>query len=135
MSWLVRGAFIIMLFGAVTGGLFLATFLTSVSLPSPVYLLLLISASLASIYTAFLLAQAKGRDFWQSPLLPFEKLALSTALGSGTLLSLSLFLPLPTTEFSFLENAFFVSLGIVLLYTLMELYVTQATRDAFFVAR
>ena len=134
-SWLVRGAFLIMLFGVVTGGLFLATFLPSLSLPSPVYLLLLISASLASIYTAFLLAQAKGRDFWQSPLLPFEKLALSTALGSGTLLSLSLFLPLPTTEFSFLENAFFVSLGIVLLISIMEVFVTHATSDAYFVAR
>jgi formate-dependent nitrite reductase membrane component NrfD len=41
-------------------------------------------------YTAFLFAQAEGRDLWQSPLLPFHLLLQALIAGSGVLLILSL---------------------------------------------
>jgi Ni/Fe-hydrogenase subunit HybB-like protein len=38
------------------------------------------------VYTAFLFAQAKARDLWQSPLLPPHLLVQATVAGAGTLL-------------------------------------------------
>lgn len=82
-SWLVRGAYIITALGLLLPvyGWFLAG--------GEGYLLtfirgwVLILAGLSAIYTAFLLAQAKGRDFWQSPVLPFQMAAHALTLGAG----------------------------------------------------
>ena len=96
-----------------------------------------IFATLTSVYTAFLLAQAKGRDFWQSPLLPFEKLALSLALGSTTLLLAHHFLGnldqkflLQTESYDLISMIFLFSVLIVLLISLMEVIITHSTADA-----
>ncbi|MEN0060758.1 MAG: 4Fe-4S dicluster domain-containing protein [Myxococcota bacterium] len=43
------------------------------------------TAVLAAVYTAFLFAQAEGRDLWQSPALPVQVALHATALGLGTL--------------------------------------------------
>ncbi len=70
-SWLVRGAFII---GAY--GLALAAHLAVVLLGWPDSVLRVVVpvgavlALLTAVYTAYLFAQAKARDLWQSPLLP-----------------------------------------------------------------
>jgi formate-dependent nitrite reductase membrane component NrfD len=37
----------------------------------------------AAVYTAFLFAQAKGRDFWQNPLLPLHLLSHAMLAGSA----------------------------------------------------
>ena len=50
----------------------------------------------AAIYTAFLFAQAEGRDLWQSPLLPAHLVIQSLMMGSGVLLLLDLFIDIPT---------------------------------------
>jgi Ni/Fe-hydrogenase subunit HybB-like protein len=42
------------------------------------------------VYTAFLLGQAKGRDLWQSPLLPVRMLVASAMTGSAMVLLASL---------------------------------------------
>ena len=49
----------------------------------------------AAIYTAFLFAQAEGRDLWQSSLLPFHLMAQAFVAGAGALLPLGLLLPAP----------------------------------------
>ena len=41
---------------------------------------------LAAVYTAFLFAQAKARDLWQSPLLPLHMLVQALLAGSAALL-------------------------------------------------
>ncbi len=46
----------------------------------------------AAIYTAFLFAQAEGRDLWQSPLLPFHLVVQALMMGAGGFLLLDLFL-------------------------------------------
>jgi Fe-S-cluster-containing dehydrogenase component/formate-dependent nitrite reductase membrane component NrfD len=49
-----------------------------------------------AVYTAFLFAQAEGRDLWQSPLLPFHLIVQAFMIGSGVLLIISMFtLPSP----------------------------------------
>ena len=40
-------------------------------------------ATLSAVYTAFLFAQAKGRDFWQNPLLSVHLLAHALLAGGS----------------------------------------------------
>ena len=44
-----------------------------------------IAAVLAAIYTGFLFAQAKGRDFWLSPALPVHLLVQALLAGAASL--------------------------------------------------
>jgi Fe-S-cluster-containing dehydrogenase component/formate-dependent nitrite reductase membrane component NrfD len=85
-SWLVRGGFILLGFGLIVllwliGRLFSAnSFLTFLTWPG------IVLAFFTSVYTAFLLAQAKGRDFWQSPILSVHLLLHSILAGGAVLL-------------------------------------------------
>jgi formate-dependent nitrite reductase membrane component NrfD len=49
-------------------------------------------AAATAIYTAYLFAQAKARDLWQSPLLPVHLLVQSLLAGAATLLPLAAWL-------------------------------------------
>jgi len=78
-SWLVRGGIILMLFAILLG----------VHLFWPSGLLALIGIPVAigtGTYTAFLFAQAKARDLWQSPLLPPQHLVQCIVAGAASLL-------------------------------------------------
>ncbi len=82
-SWLVRGAYILTAYGVVLAAwtLFVMTDFPDVArwLLVPGVLL----AVPAAVYTAFLFAQAKGRDLWQSPLLSFHLLVHALLAGSA----------------------------------------------------
>ena len=82
-SWLVRGAYALTSYGAVLT-LWLAAHL--VNAPALAEILVWPGAALAvvaAVYTAFLFAQAKGRDFWQNPLLSLHLLAHALLAGSA----------------------------------------------------
>ncbi len=86
-SWLVRGAFIIAGYGAVLGlhllaGEGVARWLMIAGIPL---------AAMSAIYTAYLFAQAKARDLWQSPLLPPHLLVQAFIAGSAALLCVDRF--------------------------------------------
>ncbi len=89
-SWLVRGAFIIAGYGAV-----LARTSGSACTGRPRRLLALGVArraarrSSTAVYTAYLFAQAKARDLWQSPLLPPHLLVQALLAGAAALLPLA----------------------------------------------
>jgi formate-dependent nitrite reductase membrane component NrfD/ferredoxin len=82
-SWLVRGAYVLTLYGAVltfwTIAHFLGTRVVAEVLLWPGTALAVLSA----VYTAFLFAQAKGRDFWQNPLLSVHLLAHALLAGGA----------------------------------------------------
>jgi Fe-S-cluster-containing dehydrogenase component len=81
-SWLVRGAFILGGFGAAVA-LYLVAALAGLTGARQVLAGLgLPLASAAAVYTAYLFAQAKARDLWQSPLLP-PHLAVQAALAGA----------------------------------------------------
>jgi len=87
-SWLVRGGFIITGYGGV-----LAAHLGAVILDRPDLPRLLAwaggpLATMTAIYTAYLFAQARARDLWQSPLLPPHLFIQALLAGSGTLILL-----------------------------------------------
>ncbi len=84
-SWLVKGAFILAAYSAVlglhligsfTGGEWVAGHLAWLGAPLAV---------LAAVYTAYLFAQAKARDLWQSSLLPPHLLVQGILAGSAAL--------------------------------------------------
>ncbi|MBT3253482.1 MAG: polysulfide reductase NrfD [Candidatus Marinimicrobia bacterium] len=81
-SWLVRGGYLITVFGAIITALMADNFFDLgfrtllINLTAPV-------ALLTAIYTAFLLAQAKGRDLWGSHLAPVHMLIHALIAGSA----------------------------------------------------
>jgi Fe-S-cluster-containing dehydrogenase component/formate-dependent nitrite reductase membrane component NrfD len=88
-SWLVRGAFVIAGYAAVLG---LQLVLGLAGVEEPQRWLAVVGAPLAilaAVYTGYLFAQAKGRDLWQSPLLPPHLLVQAVLAGSAVLLPLA----------------------------------------------
>jgi Fe-S-cluster-containing dehydrogenase component/formate-dependent nitrite reductase membrane component NrfD len=93
-SWLVRGAWILTALGGAST-LWLAAEWLGWSLATPAAWACVLLSPAAAIYTAFLFAQAKGRDLWQSKLQPLHMglhgviagaagvLLLQAAFGSG----------------------------------------------------
>ncbi len=87
-SWLVRGTWILMAYGAISllwllGGLTGAgPLLRVLAIPA-----ILLAAATAG-YSAFLFGQAEGRDFWQSPLLLPQLLVAAVVAGAASLLLL-----------------------------------------------
>ena len=69
-SWLARGAFILIGFSGVGGLFFLGHLLGFADLANLLIWPGVVLAILSAVYTAFLFAQAEGRDLWQSTLLP-----------------------------------------------------------------
>jgi Fe-S-cluster-containing dehydrogenase component len=85
-SWIVRGAWVLMGFSALTVTILALRWLgfdaAATALRWPNALL----GALAAGYTAFLFAQCEGRDLWQSPLLLPHLLAQALLLGASVLL-------------------------------------------------
>jgi Fe-S-cluster-containing dehydrogenase component/formate-dependent nitrite reductase membrane component NrfD len=86
-SWLVKGAFVLAAFGALLGLHLLASALGTSSLDLVLKIAGLPLGVLAAVYTAYLFAQSKGRDLWQSPLLPAHLMIQAVVAGSATLLA------------------------------------------------
>jgi Fe-S-cluster-containing dehydrogenase component/formate-dependent nitrite reductase membrane component NrfD len=84
-SWLVRGGVILTAFGAAIG-LHLLWSLLGNDPPRALAIAGGACAIGAGTYTAFLFAQAKARDLWQSPLLPPQHLIASLLAGAAALL-------------------------------------------------
>jgi len=87
-SWLVRGAFIIAGYSLMLGLHFAASYLGKPwhgALALPTALLAIATA----VYTAYLFAQAKARDLWQSALLPPHLFVQAVLSASAALLPLA----------------------------------------------
>ncbi|MFW0796985.1 4Fe-4S dicluster domain-containing protein [Gordonia sp. CPCC 205515] len=85
-SWLVRGSFVLGGYGAVAG-LAIVAALFDVGWLQQFCDALAIPLGLATAcYTAYLFAQAKARDLWQSPLLPFHLAVQMVVAGAAGLL-------------------------------------------------
>jgi ferredoxin len=120
-SWLVRGAFAIGGYGAV-----LAAHLAASLAGADARVLAIAGAPLAvatAVYTAYLFAQAKARDLWQSPLLPPHLLVQSTLAGAATLLLLGG----PARELSWIVA---IAAAAHLAMVLGEITLTHATAHA-----
>ena len=124
-SWLTRGAVLLIGF-TVVGGLWwlyeLGGLLFDYDVPTLRSIYLWVGLPLAigvAVYTAFLFAQAEGRDLWQSPLLPFHLVVQALLMGSGLMLLLDLFLDLPRGMREVVGTIFIAALIVDLFITLV----------------
>jgi len=129
-SWLVRGAYIITVYGVLLGLWLMGGILGANTVLSFLHWPLIVLAALTAIYTAFLFAQAKGRDFWQSPGLALHMLGHAFVAGSAALFLLSFLVPAMGTDRLLLARALFGSLIFSLGVLAFELITPHATADA-----
>jgi formate-dependent nitrite reductase membrane component NrfD len=139
-SWLTRGAVILVGFSTVTGLWWLleAGALLGVlpngwadgARPVALWVGLPLAVGVA-IYTAFLFAQAEGRDLWQSSLLPVHLLVQAVMTGGAAFLILDLVAPISSSMAEVAVIAFGVSLGLDLFLLLAgELGIPHASELA-----
>lgn len=144
-SWLARGAVILIAFSVLAGlwwlletaahfGWLLPGIVATVR-PLFLWLGLPLAAGVA-IYTAFLFAQAEGRDLWQSPLLPAHLLIQSFMAGAAAFLVMNLFMPLSPDLSLAATTIFAVALVVDLFVTLAgEFGIPHASEVAALAAR
>ncbi len=127
-SWLVRGAYLLAGYGGLVTIWLVAHLAGADALASALMWPGAMLAILAAVYTAFLFAQAKGRDFWQNPLLCVHLLA-HALLAAGVLWLLADLLF--GTEISGAPRLFLISTLIFSLVTILaEIFTTPPTTDA-----
>jgi formate-dependent nitrite reductase membrane component NrfD/ferredoxin len=129
-SWLVRGGYTITVFGGLMTLLGVSAFMGWNQIQDIAMWLTAPFAILLAIYTAFLFAQAKGRDFWQSPTLSIHMLVHSFMAGAAVFALLSLVLPELNAWLPLVKNVFLVSMGVNLFTILLEMVTTHPTTDA-----
>jgi formate-dependent nitrite reductase membrane component NrfD len=131
-SWLVRGGYALTLYGGLLTLTGLALWFVGSSVWGAVLPWLAVATAIAAIvtavYTAFLFAQARGRDFWQSPLLPLHMLVHAFVAG-GAIFTLLDAVGL-TKAGNFAAWVLLLSLCANLLVLLAELTVAHPTSDA-----
>lgn len=134
-SWLVRGGYFITFFGLfitlyLIGRYFDSGMLMEISLWAGAIL-----ALCTAVYTAFLFAQAKGRDFWQSPILAIHMLLHSVMAGGAVLFVLLLFLDPMAYWRELAEIMLITTISLNLIAMGFELFMPHPTRDAGVVAK
>jgi len=84
-SWLARGGFILSVYSVLCGLFLLARLANLATLSELLLWPTLLAGLLAAVYTAFLFAQCKGRELWQTPLLPFHLIVQAALAGAAVL--------------------------------------------------
>ncbi|MGC2237031.1 MAG: NrfD/PsrC family molybdoenzyme membrane anchor subunit [Pyrinomonadaceae bacterium] len=129
-SWLSRGAYIITIYGGLLTLWLLASFLSFGNFLKYIEPLGIIFALLSAVYTAFLFAQAKGRDFWQSPMLGLHMLIHAAMAGFAVFLVASLFVGMSVSFLMALTFLTIITLIFHLITLTIELTTTHTTDDA-----
>lgn len=129
-SWLSRGAYIITAYGGLLTLWLLASFSGFGNLLKYIEPFGIVFALLSAVYTAFLFGQAKGRDFWQSPMLGLHMLIHSLMAGSAVFLIASLFAPMSVSIIMALTFLTIATLIFHLITLAIELTATHTTDDA-----
>ena len=91
-SWLVKGAYVLMAFAAVCGLWLIAGATGSEGLMRALVIPVVLGAAGTAGYTAFLFAQCRGRELWQTPLLLPVLLAQALTAGAAAYALLDLFI-------------------------------------------
>ncbi|HSD88732.1 MAG TPA: 4Fe-4S dicluster domain-containing protein [Kofleriaceae bacterium] len=126
-SWLVRGAFIIAGYGAVLAAHFVASLLGEHRASAWLGIAGGPLAAMTAIYTAFLFAQAKARDLWQSPLLPPHLIVQAVMVGSAALLLVESAVAVPHALVSWVLA---IASAVHVLMVLGEITLTHGTAHA-----
>ena len=128
-SWLVKGGYALTIFGGLIT-LAIASRFFNWGIDKPVLYAAAIIGVVVAVYTAFLFAQAKGRDFWQSPTLAIHMLLHSFIAGTSFLVIIMYFYGWSHSWSIPVTFLLFGSIGLNLIVTAFELYTTHSTNDA-----
>ena len=128
-SWLVHGAWILMIYGALAS-IWLVLGLNARAAPGSLRWTAAAFAILSACYSAFLFAQAKGRDLWLSGLFFWHLLAQALTAGSACLYLLALFLDVDPQAQAALKQVVSYSLIAGLALTLLEVFRPHRSEDA-----
>jgi formate-dependent nitrite reductase membrane component NrfD len=129
-SWLVRGGYSFSIYGGLLALAGVIAFFKLDAAQSVVWWITAVFALLTAVYTAFLFAQAKGRDFWQSPTMALHMLVHSLMAGAAALSIIALWTESGANWMPFLKNVMLVGIGINLATILVELTTTHPTQEA-----
>lgn len=128
-SWLVKGGYTISVFGLLVTVWGANTFFELGIPEMPLLWVTAFFAILLAIYTAFLFAQAKGRDFWQSPTLPLHMLVHSVMAGASIFVLASIVFGTESWK-TILENTLIIALIVNVFTLITELTITHPTTSA-----
>ena len=129
-SWLVKGGYAITAYGGLLTLLGLSLYFDWPLVFKYLSYLTGGVAFIVAIYTAFLFAQAKGRDFWQSPTLSLHMVVHAIMAGACLFLLASYLMDLPANWLKFIKSTLFLSLVINVVTIAIELITTHPTLDA-----
>jgi Fe-S-cluster-containing dehydrogenase component/formate-dependent nitrite reductase membrane component NrfD len=127
-SWLARGGVILSLYGALLALHVLGGLLGRTAPAAALVWAGLPFAALSAVYTAWLFAQAKARDLWQSPLLPPQLLVQAVLAGAAALVVIA-----GTVEADAVPVLAGIAAGATLLHLLLvagEVMMTHVTAHA-----
>ncbi len=129
-SWLVKGGYAITFYGLTLTIFLAATWMDLETIQTASMIVGLGLAVIVAIYTAFLFAQARARDFWQSPTLAIHMLVHSIMAGTATILLLSATTSISPDLLNWATQLLRIALAINLLVMIVELTITHPTDDA-----
>jgi len=134
-SWLVKGGYAISAYGLLLTMLGLFQWAGWTTAQNITLWPTALVAVIVAIYTAYLFAQAKGRDFWQSPVLPLHMLIHSLLAGAALFAILALWSASSVDWVFYLRGLMIGGLILSLLTLLFELTTPHPTKDAKTVVR
>lgn len=135
-SWLAIGAYVLLAYGGLLGLSFLAAVFGFTGFRHFLLWPGGLAAVMAAIYTGFLFAQAKGRDFWLSPALPIHLLIQALVAGAAVLALVGLVVSSNAGTAVLLHSLLLWGLVANVLITLVgELWLPHGTQDAAQAAR
>lgn len=129
-SWLSRGAYFITVYGGLLTGWIVADWFEFETILKYLEPVAIVFAVLTAVYTAFLFAQAKGRDFWQSPMLGLHMILHSLMAGIGVALLITYWMPAKVALMMVLGFFVIASIAFHLVTLAIELLTTHPTADA-----
>ncbi len=129
-SWLVRGGYALAIYGGLLTLLGAALFFRWRNVTSLALWGSAIFAIITAVYTAFLFAQAKGRDFWQSPTLPLHMLVHAFMAGAAVFSILALFFQIGENWLIYLRTVLYASIAFNIIVIAAELMTPHPTADA-----
>ena len=128
-SWLVKGGYTITVFGLLVAIWGAMTFFDIHVGETVLMWVTAFFAVMLAIYTAFLFAQAKGRDFWQSPSLALHMLVHSVMAGAA-IFALVLLISGSENWMSILGMVMIIALSVNLFTMITELTMTHPSTSA-----
>jgi Fe-S-cluster-containing dehydrogenase component/formate-dependent nitrite reductase membrane component NrfD len=131
-SWLTRGSYILMGAGAAATAMGAALAAGSEGIWRALAIPAVVLGAAGAAYTAFLFWQAKGRDLWQSPLLPLHLVVQAAVAG---LASLALIVGVLPAESAWIPAALAIALAVHALLVMLEMGAVHQTEDATAAAR